>query len=150
MLQRGSVILHHGDAINVNEEMTPSLENMVVLTWLRLINVALPKLVKQQYGTELRARTLASIKPEISQALDSLLDEITSADDAKIMRTATAHYQQNKFGQRQSFSRRQPSPFSAPRRSTSTKACPLCKQAGRSNVQHFLSECPYLPEQDHG
>ena len=47
-----------------------------------------------------------------------------------------------------SFSRRQPSPFSAPRRSTSTKACPLCKQAGRSNVQHFLSECPYLPEQD--
>ena len=64
------------------------------------------------------------------------------------MRTATAHYQQNKFGQRQSFSRRQPSPFSAPRRSTSTKACPLCKQAGRSNVQHFLSECPYLPEQD--
>ena len=148
MLQRGSVILHYGDTINVDEEMTPSLENMVVLTWLRLINVALPKLVKQRYGTELRARTLASIKPEISQALDSLLDEITSADDAKIMRTATAHYQQNKFGQRQSFSRCQPSPFSAPRRSTSTKACPLCKQAGRSNVQHFLSECPYLPEQD--
>ncbi|KAI0228085.1 hypothetical protein LSAT2_021433, partial [Lamellibrachia satsuma] len=87
MLQRGSVILHHGDAINVDEEMTPSLENMVVLTWLRLINVALPKLVKQRYGTELRARTLASIKPEISKALDSLLDEITSADDAKIMRT---------------------------------------------------------------
>ena len=77
MLQRGSVILHHGDAINVDEEMTPSLENMVVLTWLRLINVALPKLVKQRYGTELRARTLASIKPEISQALDSLLDEIS-------------------------------------------------------------------------
>ena len=148
MLQRGSVILHHGDAINVDEEMTPSLENMVVLTWLRLINVVLPKLVKQRYGTELRARTLASIKPDISQALDSLLDEITSADDAKIMRTATAHYQQNTFGQRQSFSRRQPSPCSAPRRSTSTKACPLCKQAGRSNVQHFLSECPYLPEQD--
>ena len=98
MLQRGSVILHHGDAINVDEEMTPSLENMVVLTWLRLINVALPKLVKQRYGTELRAITLASIKPEISQALDSLLDEITSADDAKIMRKATAHYQQNKFG----------------------------------------------------
>ncbi|KAI0218195.1 hypothetical protein LSAT2_030081 [Lamellibrachia satsuma] len=66
MLQRGSVILHHGDAINVNEEMTPSLENMVVLTWLRLINVALPNLVKQRYGTELRARTLASIKPDIS------------------------------------------------------------------------------------
>ena len=65
MLQSGSVILHHGDVIDVDEEMSPSLENMVVLTWLRLINPALPKLIKQRYGTELRSRTLASIKPEI-------------------------------------------------------------------------------------
>ena len=73
MLQSGSVILHHGDVIDVDEEMSPSLENMVVLTWLRLINPALPKLIKQRYGTELWSRTLASIKPEISQALESLL-----------------------------------------------------------------------------
>ena len=55
MLQKGSVILHHGDVIDVDEEMSPSLENMVVLTWLRLINPALPTLIKQQYGTELRS-----------------------------------------------------------------------------------------------
>ena len=87
MLQSGSVILHHGDVIDVDEEMSPSLENMVVLTWLRLINPALPKLIKQRYGTELRSRTLASIKPDISQALESLLDEIASADTAHVMRT---------------------------------------------------------------
>ena len=51
MLQSGRVILHHGDVIDVDEEMSPSLENMVVLTWLRLINPALPKLIKQRYGT---------------------------------------------------------------------------------------------------
>ena len=87
MLQSGSVILNHGDVIDVDEEMSPSLENMVVLTWLRLINPALPKLIKQRYGTELRSMTLASIKPEISQALESLLDEIASADTTHVMRT---------------------------------------------------------------
>ena len=89
MLQKGSVILHHGDVIDVDEEMSPSLENMVVLTWLRLINPTLPKLIKQRYDTELRSRTLASIKPDISQALESLLDEIASADTAPVMRTAS-------------------------------------------------------------
>jgi len=52
-----------------------TLENIIVLTCLRLIHVDFPHLVKQRYGTELRTRTLASIKPEISQALESLLDE---------------------------------------------------------------------------
>lgn len=43
--------------------MPPTVENLIVLTWLRLIKPSLPQLVKQRYGTELRARTLASIKP---------------------------------------------------------------------------------------
>jgi hypothetical protein len=50
---------------------------MIILTWLRLIHTELPALVKQRYGTELRSKTLASFKPEISQALDSLLEEST-------------------------------------------------------------------------
>ena len=29
------------------------------------------------------------------------------------------------------------------------KSCPLCKQVGRSDSLHFLSECPHLPEGDH-
>lgn len=42
------------------------------------MNPSLPQLVKQRYGTELimRAKTLASIKPEIYQALPSLLEDI--------------------------------------------------------------------------
>ena len=68
--------------------MSPSLENFVVLTWLRLIHSDLPMLVKQRYGTELRSQTLASLKPEISQALDSLLDEIHSSAESKVLRSA--------------------------------------------------------------
>ena len=52
----------------------------------------LPRLVKQRYSTELRSRTLASIKPEVSQALNSLLDEIRASDDAEVMRTATVGF----------------------------------------------------------
>ena len=133
LLQRDSQILHHGDVMTVDEELSPSLENMIVLTWLRLINPALPKLVKQRYGTELRTRTLSSIKPEISQALDSLLDEITSAEDAKVMRAAAGSRSQNRFWPQKQ------------QRRPSNRKCPLCKQAGRKDIHHFLSECTHLP-----
>ena len=74
--------------LSEGEEISPSLENFIVLTWLRSIHKDLPGLVKQRYGTELRSQTLASIKPEISQALDSFLEEITSASEAKVLRTS--------------------------------------------------------------
>ena len=117
-----------------NEELSPSLENLILLTWLRLIKPALPKLVKQRYGTELITRTLSSIKPDISQALDSLLDEITSAEDARVMRAAAGSRSRNRcWPQKQ-------------QRRPSNRNCPQCKQAGRKDIHHFLSECPHLPE----
>ena len=87
LLQKDSNIKHHDVLVTEDEEMSPSLENMIVLTWLRLIHPGLPKLVKQRYGTELRSRTLASIKAEISQALDSLIDELQSTEESRIMRS---------------------------------------------------------------
>ena len=79
-------LTHHGEQVPEDEELPPNLENFVVLTWMRLIHPSLPRLVKQRYGTELRFRTLSSIKPEISQALNSLLEEIRTSDDARILR----------------------------------------------------------------
>ena len=89
LLRSDGNISHHDQNIVEDEEMTPTLENFVVLIWLHLIHVDLPRLVKQRCGTELRTHTLASIKPEISQALSSLLDEIRSSEEARVMRTAT-------------------------------------------------------------
>ena len=124
-----------------DEELTPSLENMVVLMWLQLIHKDLPRLVKQRYGTELRSRTLASIKPEISQALSSLLDEVHTTEGIRVMRAAPSSSRQ--YG---SFQRR----FQAGKQRAlcAMKTCPLCKQAGRQEVEHFLSTCKYLPEAD--
>ena len=57
-------ITHYGEAVAHDEEKSPCFENMIVLSWLRL------NLVKQRYVTELRSRSLTSIKPVISQALE--------------------------------------------------------------------------------
>ena len=37
---------HHGDVTTEDKELTPTLENFIVLTWLRFIHPELPKLVK--------------------------------------------------------------------------------------------------------
>ena len=139
-LLRANSLSHHGVQLAEDEELSPTVENLIVLTWLRRINPELPKLVKQRYGTELRSRTLASIKPEISQALSSLLEEIHTADDAKIMRTAVSSYR--KPGTERPLARPNT------RSNRPLKSCPLCKQAGRTNSSHFLSECNFLPDQD--
>ena len=97
-------------------------------------------MVKQRYGTELRSRTLAYKKPEISQALSSLLDEIHTADEAKILRAEVSNYCKS-GNSKQSFKQNL-------RSSKAVRVCPLCKQAGRSDSNHFLSECSFLPEQD--
>ncbi|CAG2248992.1 unnamed protein product [Mytilus edulis] len=92
LLRKDMGITHHDEDIEDDEELSPTLENLLILTWLRLIHPELPKLIKQRYGTELRARTLASIKPEISQALESLLEELRTTEDAKSMRAAVKRF----------------------------------------------------------
>ena len=64
-------ITHHLENPKEDEELSPSLVNFVVFQLLSLVNKDLPRLVKQRYGTELRSKTLASIKAEISQTLPS-------------------------------------------------------------------------------
>ena len=99
----------------------------------------LPNLVKQRYGTELRSRSFASLKPEISQALDSLLEEIRTSTDAKILCATTSTFRPST---RAPYDKR---PQLVTKRSV--RSCPLCKQAGR-NDYHFLSKCTYLPADD--
>ena len=48
-LLSGNGISHHGDILTEDEELSPTLENFIVLTWLRLIHSDLPKLIKQRY-----------------------------------------------------------------------------------------------------
>jgi len=126
LLAAGSTITHHGVTVETDEQLTPTLENTIVVLWLQLLHPDLPALVRQKYGSELRHKTLASIRPEISQALPSLLDEIRSLEETKVMRSAS--YQPRR------------KPF---------KSCTLCKAMGKPSAStHNLSECKFLPEGD--
>ena len=94
LLVANGPVTHHGAHVTSDKELTITLENMVVLTWLKLLQSDLPALVKQRYGTELRSKTPAFLKPEISQALDSLLEEIRSIADTKVLRTTASRFRQ--------------------------------------------------------
>ena len=135
LLKANDNVQHHGENVSADEELSPTLENMIVLNRLRLIHTDLPALVKQRYGTELRSKTLASLKPEISQALDSLLEVIESINEAKILRTAFQRPSQRDTTK-------------VAKHKGMQKSCPLCKQAKRPHFQHFLSKCPFLPNED--
>ena len=116
---------HHGEIPDNDEDLLPTLENFVVLTWLRLIHPDLLALVKQKYRPELRSETVSSIKPEISQSLNSLLvEEIRAAAESKVLRSAIRHSNNT---------------FKSELKTTvkSGRSCPLCNQAGRP-FQHFL------------
>ena len=80
----GGTISHHDKFPAVDEDLSPSLENMVLLHWLKLIHQDLLRPVKQRYGSE-----PCSLKQHISQAISSLLDEIHSISETKIMQQAT-------------------------------------------------------------
>ena len=138
LVTRSSGITHLGETPVSDEEISPSLENFVVLPWLRLLHSSLPRLVKQRNGTELRRRILASVKPEISQALESLLDELHTSDESKVLRSAPPEHRPP------ISTRRRPPP--KPR---VVRSCPLFQQAGRQDFHsHLLSNCKFLPESD--
>ena len=131
-------ITHNGDAVEADEEMTPIIENTITWLWLKLLHAALPDLVRQKYGAELRNKSLHSLKNEISQALPSLLDEIQSIEEPRVFRVPSGHTGRS-YGR----------PFNAKfnNQKPSSKSCVLCKTAGRSHT-HWLSECRFLPDDD--
>lgn len=123
--------------MNLDEDvkMSRTVENLIVLTWLRLTNPSLPQPVKQRYGTELRVRKLASIKPEIFQVLPSLLEGIRNNENARSFRTfAQPHHSRGSLAQH-------------PPGKQQSRFCPLCKQTKRSSA-HFLTKCRFVPESD--
>ena len=129
-------LTHHGDPATADEDLSPTLENTVVVLWLQLIHPGLPLLVKQKYGSELRNKTLASLKPEISQALGSLLDELHCIEDTKAMRIGST------------TPRRHPNSGQGQPRQCPFLSCILCKTAGRPHNTHNLMDCRYLPDRD--
>ena len=128
-LVRVNDIQHHGEVVTEDEEMSPTIENTITWIWLDKIDKRLPGVIKQKFGTELRNKTLSSIKHEISQSLKSIVEELNS-DDAHVGRM---------FASRGRSSR-----VSRP-----SMVCTLCSKAKLPGYNsHWLSQCPQLTESD--
>ena len=123
------------------EQLSPTLLNYLVTLWLNTINTALPALVKQRYSTELRGKTLASIREEISESLNALLGEITG-ENAAIARSSfrNGNNQRRNYSSSKSYS-------SSSARQPARMFCPFCDAKNRPS-DHFLSQCSFLPESD--
>ena len=53
LLTKDCSLMHHSVKVETDEEISPTLENVIVLLWLERIHVNLPLLIKQRYGAEL-------------------------------------------------------------------------------------------------
>ena len=163
-------LLHHGSKVSTDEFLSPTLENLVICLWLKTLHPLLPQLVKTRYSTQLKNCTIASICEEISSSIPELLNELNDRDQSShpVFQTSSSYQQHsrsfpqrynnptnqynrnsgtttrsyNRFNNQNNFSR----PGSQPRRPN--QSCPVCKQAGRRDFNHFLSACPFLPEED--
>lgn len=123
--------LTHCGGTPEQEFMSPTILNIIVVLWLHAIHHDLPPLVKQRFATELRGRTLFSIREEVTESLQSLITELQEGSGA-ISRSSY----QTRGGSQEKY---QPP----------TKSCCLCKAANRREYNsHYLSACPFLPEND--
>ena len=145
LLQPADGLQHLGEDVTESEEMSATLSNTLVTLWLHSIHKSLPALVKQRYSAELRSKTLMSVRVDISESLNSLLAELQGETAASIARASTynagrrSQYSQNRqpfYQQKQPFYQQKPSRF-----------CAIC-DANKRPSDHFLSECPDLPEAD--
>ena len=55
LLRPENNITHHGENVRDAEDIQPTLENMIVWLWLRLLHVDLPRVIKQHRATEQNA-----------------------------------------------------------------------------------------------
>ena len=132
---------------------------MVVVIWLSLLHKDLPKLIKQRYSTQLRSHSLASVKDEISGALDSLLEEIQNNQDSRVLHSVVRSRDNNDRSSRfrgdndrdrrgDNERDRRGDNDRDRRTARSNRECVICKSSGRQYRDHFFSDCRFLPEGD--
>ena len=159
LIRREDNIREHGKLVIEQEEMTPTINSIVVLDWLEAIGG--PQLIEhihRIYATDLENVTLASLQNKIWKNLPALLHEIEESQELQISqcnahekgvcRQVTSYRNQNKFEKpfmrNKQFSKkpRGKSYTSQPSQRQNKKFCKLCKASGSQSFRsHDLSEC---------
>ena len=103
-LVKAECLKHNDEVLEENEDMSPTVENTITWLWLHLLNPGLPQVVKKHYSSQLRNKTLASMKTEISQSIPAMLDELVSAEESKAFRSTNSFKSNNRNSYKKQFS----------------------------------------------
>lgn len=141
LLRVDSGLLHDGEDITANEELSPTSERLAVYLWLVLIDERLPNYISRVYAHDLQKVTLKDLQPQIVDNMDLLLREINTQEEI-----VNIHYSRssnsNRSKSKGNFQNRMKSS------SKSTKSCVLCKTAGRPHQGHDISTCWYISKME--
>ena len=143
--------LQHVDGkVLEDEEMSPTLLNTIVLHWLNTLHPNLRDVVTQRFITQLRDHTYASILPEISRSIVSLLDEVSnpvsvhraSYSNSPYRGSARPSYPPRQFSKPGNSFNYKPSNQPRP---NSGKHCQFCKLTGKKMFYtHHIEDCLFI------
>ena len=80
LLPAGSRLKHNGEIPTENEVLSPTVKRLAVLRWMELLHPKLPAPVARTFAYDLQRMTLKDIQPQVSDGLDSFLQELNRED----------------------------------------------------------------------
>lgn len=137
LLSTSSTVTFNNKTVSEDEKLTPTLERLIVLKWLSMLHVDLPKLVGRKYATELANMSLYDLQPQLSRVMPSLLLELDNPTELVDVNYTSGSNFRNK-------SRNKPHTYNFDKKKGDFKpTCELCTAANRPN-SHKLLSCNYL------
>lgn len=148
LLVKNGSIEHNGKKPDKNEDLSWTLERVIVLHWLKLLHPALPKHVKRVYATDLQRKSLKDLQPAFCLAIDPMIEEIESAE-ARVNFSKSQGQGQGKFrttGRRDNRPSRNNNSYGKfPSQSDPVlEPCQLCRAEKRRYDNHDLARCDYI------
>ena len=98
LLTTDSEVTFNGQKIQVNEEITPSLENQLVVDWLESIKgIKLIKFIGHEYAKELETVSLYDLQESMGQqeCMQAIIDKMESEEEARASRAEVKAFNTN-------------------------------------------------------
>ena len=117
LLTKDSEVTFNGQKIQVDEEITPSLENQLVVDWLESIKgIKLVKFIGHEYAKELETVSLYDLQESIGQqeCMQAIIDKMESEEEVRASRAEVKAFNTN-FKSNKKFEK---------------KTCYFCKEIG--------------------
>lgn len=154
LLKKDGKLKHDGQPVQLDEDISPTVERLAVLRWLEVLDPELPSHVARTFAHDLQSMTLKDLQPQIVDALDSFLEEIrskriecsyTSRGKPRNQQYRGA-YQSRSNGRNQYQTRNNDRGHYQAQRTSDIKKqpyCRVCKAEGRP-ANHSLGSCDYI------